>query len=201
MTVYLTSSKLCHPTENWGLAEWKWRACDYTHFKHLSFLKLLSTTGLLRKNCQSNKDAKWKQMFFLPKVLSGMALDIRVCFLSNCTSWLSCPPPQPPACFLGPSGYTGSNRAWPPQPSFPASPEDRGRPGALSLNSASEPPAPPLPLQAPQNGPESHAWQANRGWWHFILRLSSSFPSGEGRPDGKGLGNTRSPLSVHDPLP
>lgn len=30
-------------------------------------MKLLSTTCLLRKNCQSNKDAKWKQMLFYQK--------------------------------------------------------------------------------------------------------------------------------------
>lgn len=71
-------------------------------------MKLLSTTCLLRKNCQSNKDGKWKQMFFLPKGLRGMASESHVCFLSNCTNWLSCPPWQPLACFLDPCGFTCS---------------------------------------------------------------------------------------------
>jgi hypothetical protein len=128
-------------------------------------------------------------------MLSGRVSDIHICFLSYCTNQLFLFTIQPLADFLGPSGHTCSNRVWSLWPKFLASPEDRGRPGALSLNSASE---------HQHNRPECILNKAKPRQWHFTLQWILFFPSREGQPrellgDAERLGNTCFPLQFMTP--
>lgn len=160
----------------------------------------------LKEKLSKQQRCKVETDVVLPKGLSGMASDIPVCFRSNCTNWLSCPPWQPPACFLGPCEYNCSNIVPPWQLGFPASPEDRGRLGALSHGSALEPLAPACIPPTPETSLRATLRKEREGKGILFSGCVLFSLLGKGSPlellwDGKGLGNTSCPPSVHDPLP
>lgn len=144
-------------------------------------MKLLSTTCLLRKNCQSNKDAKWKQMFFYRKGSEEwLQIVMFVFWVTGPTDFLvrhDSPRPVSWAPAGARAQTESSHGSWGSQQALKT--EDGLGLSVSAQLRATTPAWPPPPPS--QNRPESHSQEGKRGQGHFILWLSSFFLSGEGQ--------------------